>query len=141
MGCLGSNCSFPLEELLPQLRQHRRRLFLSHFEPRHCGKILGLLFYCVEFAHQVYRFPHYLGSCFFRFDYLSPHVRPTSGTRDLVARNDAVVAAVSVCKWGRAVANSVPKSPHLSKATELTTSVRMGYTPTLLANLTLFMSI
>ena len=42
--------------------------------------------------------PRNLRSGFLRLDHLASQVRPASCTRDLVARNDAVVAAVSVCK-------------------------------------------
>ena len=59
---------------------------------------LALLFHRVKSTHQLDRFPRDLGSGLFRVDHLSSHVRPTSCARDLVARNDAVVAAVSVCK-------------------------------------------
>ena len=69
-GMLGQQLLLPLEKLLAQLRQHRRRLLLAQPQALRHGSIPGLLLDRTQRTHHLDRFPH-----------------------DLVAGHHAVVAA------------------------------------------------
>jgi hypothetical protein len=95
---LGQQLLFPHEEPQTQICQHWRRALLRRLQTFRDESVPDLPLDCIERTHQLDRFPRDLRSSFLRLDDFATQVCPTSGTRDLVARNDAVVAAISVRK-------------------------------------------